>query len=144
VLGGVPLPPPAIPDLIAFLEGALTDPRVAAESFPFDRPTLRSERPTASPSVGPASLALSVFPNPFRGESALRLSLPQAGRVDVAVHDVTGALVRRVESGWMPGGTTRVLWDGRDERGRAVPAGVYFYRVATPSGTETERVVRLR
>jgi cytochrome c peroxidase len=31
-------------DIFAFLQNALTDPRVAAESFPFDRPRLGSER----------------------------------------------------------------------------------------------------
>jgi hypothetical protein len=31
-------------DIRAFLENALTDPRVAAERFPFDRPRLASER----------------------------------------------------------------------------------------------------
>jgi hypothetical protein len=35
-------------DIRAFLEGALVDPRVRAETFPFDRPTLRSERTAAS------------------------------------------------------------------------------------------------
>jgi cytochrome c peroxidase len=30
-------------DLVEFIRGALVDPRVAAETFPFDRPTLRSE-----------------------------------------------------------------------------------------------------
>lgn len=38
------LPPQARIDLIAFLQGGLTDPRVATESFPFDRPILASER----------------------------------------------------------------------------------------------------
>ncbi len=36
----VPLPPPALNDVVDFLSNALTDPRVAAEQFPFDRPTL--------------------------------------------------------------------------------------------------------
>jgi cytochrome c peroxidase len=35
-------------DIRAFLDEALVDPRVRAESFPFDRPTLRSERAAAS------------------------------------------------------------------------------------------------
>jgi hypothetical protein len=144
VLGGVPIPPPAVPDLIAFLEGALTDPRVAAETYPFDRPTLRSERPTASPAVAPSPAALSTFPNPFRDSSTLSFALSGAGRVEVSVHDVTGALVRRVREGRMDGGAGSVVWDGTDERGRDVPAGVYFYRVRTPAGMETERVVRLR
>jgi hypothetical protein len=39
-------------DIYAFLKNALTDPRVRDEVFPFDRPTLRSERAAAGPSAG--------------------------------------------------------------------------------------------
>ena len=35
-------------DIRAFLEEALVDPRVRDETFPFDRPTLRSERVVAT------------------------------------------------------------------------------------------------
>ncbi len=38
------IPPQARVDLVAFLQGGLNDPRVAAETFPFDRPVLASER----------------------------------------------------------------------------------------------------
>jgi len=38
------VPPPAANDLINFVQNALTDPRVAAGQFPFDRPTLASDR----------------------------------------------------------------------------------------------------
>jgi hypothetical protein len=37
--------------IIDFLNNALTDPRVAAGEFPFDRPTLGSEQTTAPPAV---------------------------------------------------------------------------------------------
>lgn len=37
------VPPPAANDLINFVQNALTDPRVAAGQFPFDRPTLRGQ-----------------------------------------------------------------------------------------------------
>jgi len=41
-------------DLIDFVSNALTDPRVAAEQFPFDRPTLRSEAPPDNEAPGSA------------------------------------------------------------------------------------------
>lgn len=44
LIGGINIPPGARLDLIAFLQGGLNDPRVAAETFPFDRPILSSER----------------------------------------------------------------------------------------------------
>jgi cytochrome c peroxidase len=43
-------------DVIDFISNALTDPRVAAESFPFDRPTLNSELVPGNPELlGPGS-----------------------------------------------------------------------------------------
>ena len=39
-----PPPPQAVADLIDFVSNALTDPRVRNRQFPFDRPTLASER----------------------------------------------------------------------------------------------------
>ena len=47
----VALPPPAVPQVIDFLVNGLTDPRAAAETFPFDRPMLFSERPNRNPSI---------------------------------------------------------------------------------------------
>lgn len=50
-------------DLLEFLGNALTDPRVAEERFPFDRPRLRSERSTAPGSAGgPKQPAFPAFP----------------------------------------------------------------------------------
>ncbi|MBL4810426.1 MAG: hypothetical protein JKY43_10275 [Phycisphaerales bacterium] len=43
--------PLAEANIINFLTNALTDPRVANETFPFDRPTLYAELPTANPAV---------------------------------------------------------------------------------------------
>ncbi|MEM9378681.1 MAG: cytochrome c peroxidase [Planctomycetota bacterium] len=48
LLNGIMIPPPVRNDLVAFLR-TLTDPRVAAEAAPFDRPTLWSERFAANP-----------------------------------------------------------------------------------------------
>ncbi len=48
--------------LVDFLANALTDPRVAQATFPFDRPTLHSEvQPLGSPTFGPALPGLGGF-----------------------------------------------------------------------------------
>jgi cytochrome c peroxidase len=61
------IPPPVRPALVDFLANALTDPRVEAETFPFDRPKLHSEL-LAEMAVltecinGPGSLPAPSFP----------------------------------------------------------------------------------
>ena len=67
-----------------------------------------------------------AYPNPFQGKTRLTLQLPAAGTADVLVTDVLGRVVRHLKARATTGGVTHVLWDGRDQAGRLVPAGVYF------------------
>ena len=61
ILNGLNVPPPPRQDIIAFLN-TLTDPRVAAETAPFDRPTLWSERAQPNPlPLGTGSVIGSSF-----------------------------------------------------------------------------------
>lgn len=88
-----------------------------------------------------------AFPNPFNPATTLRFELP-AGRsgktpVVVTVHNVLGQPVRTLLRETLGAGTHAVSWSGRDAAGEAVPAGVYFMRLATPLLTRTQKVVYL-
>ena len=48
------------------------------------------------------------------------------------------------ETGAGGAATLAVSWDGRDESGRDVPAGLYFVRVTRDGRTQTEKVVLLK
>jgi serine protease len=82
--------------------------------------------------------------NPSPGNATLALRLSRAGQVRVQLFDVRGRLVRRLEEGRYPAGERLVRWDGKDDRGRMVGSGVYFFRVMTPDGIENRRVAILR
>jgi hypothetical protein len=83
-------------------------------------------------------------PNPFRGSTRLQFSMPEAGPATIVVHDAAGRRVRGLGTAVYPRGTNETVWDGRDDRGRAVSSGVYFLRLETPAGESTRRVVRIR
>jgi choice-of-anchor B domain-containing protein len=86
----------------------------------------------------------SPAPNPSAAEVLLRLDLPQTGEVRMDILDVSGRLVRRLHRGRAAAGTLTLAWNGADDRGRAVPSGVYFVR-ALAAGQETRtRLVRIR
>ena len=53
IMLNVNVPPPAAADIEAFLRGGLLDPRVAAQTFPFDRPTLAAQRPETQATIVP-------------------------------------------------------------------------------------------
>ena len=79
-----------------------------------------------SADVRPAQYRLGAsYPNPFNPAVVLPLDLAtDAAEVSLRVHDVLGRRVRQVWQGPLGAGSHRLVWDGRDEAGRAVAAGV--------------------
>jgi hypothetical protein len=83
-------------------------------------------------------------PNPFSGRTVLRYSLAKSGPVSLAIYGITGQKVRTLVSEDASAGTHEVAWDGRDDFGKAVGAGVYFARFAAEKVQSTERITVLR
>lgn len=101
-----------------------------------------------SVSVGPDGpgvrrLALSAAPNPGRGPLALTLEADRAGLQRVRVSDLQGRTVGRLAEGWFPAGRRQMNWDGRDDAGRRLPAGVYLVTLEVAGRTAARRVVLL-
>jgi hypothetical protein len=97
----------------------------------------------------PEAIAGELFlgqphPNPARAGVTIPLSLPASGSVQIAVHAVDGRVVRVWSDPSLPRGPQQFTWDGRDERGSPVAAGVYFIRLATARRMLERQVVILR
>jgi hypothetical protein len=74
----------------------------------------------------PPALALSIQPSPARGEAVIAWAPSGFAPVRIEIRDARGRVVRRLEAG-INAVSTR--WDGRDDRGRTVAAGVYFVKL---------------
>ncbi len=96
------------------------------------------------PIPAPTALSLRVSPNPFNPRTRLGFTLPASGRADLAVYDLAGRLVRRLESGELPAGDHVRVWSGDDDAGRSLPSGTYVARLATAAGVETRTLVLVR
>ncbi len=81
------------------------------------------------------------YPSPATASMALRFTLPTVRDVRITLFDVSGRMVRAWLLNDLPAGENEVIWDGRDENGRQVAAGIYMARVATAAGKETASVV---
>jgi hypothetical protein len=112
----------------------------------------------ASFAAGPSPLTATVgspprfglapaAPNPFQSSTRIPYELVGiAGTSDVrlTVHDAAGRVVRVLRAGEETTGPHAAEWDGRDDAGRAAPAGVYYVRLAAGGETRSSRVVLLR
>lgn len=87
---------------------------------------------------------LAAAPNPFGLRTALTFSLSRTGRVAMSVVGVDGRLVREFPEATFAPGNHTFEWDGLDNDGRSVGAGVYFVVVRGPEGRKTTRLARLR
>ncbi len=80
-------------------------------------------------------------PNPFAGATTIAFDLPYPGSVTVGVYTVSGRLIATLLEGRREAGHHVVLWDGTDRMGHEMPAGTYFYRVATDDGAVARRCI---
>ncbi|MFH1278847.1 MAG: T9SS type A sorting domain-containing protein [Candidatus Eisenbacteria bacterium] len=92
-----------------------------------------------------AGRAAWAQPNPFRSGTNLFFRAPASGGAEGMVYDLRGRLVRLLEGPEAAAnGFAYLPWDGRDEGGRPVPPGTYFYRIETSEGVRKSRVTVVR
>ena len=82
------------------------------------------------------------WPNPGAGQVRFALAVPATRALTVEIVDLRGARVRRLHHG-PASGPLELSWDGRDERGNATAAGVYFAVARAGAEVARARLVRL-
>ncbi|MGH7454002.1 MAG: FlgD immunoglobulin-like domain containing protein, partial [bacterium] len=85
-----------------------------------------NEKPVALPTVYQLE---QNYPNPFNPSTMIGFALPAAGKVVVKIYSETGQLVRTLVDGDMAAGRHTVRWNGRNQLGNAVAAGIYLYQI---------------
>ena len=98
------------------------------------------EPPTASPTE---TRLLAAAPAPFTSETTIAYSLVAGAEVELAVFGIEGRRVRTLHRGSRPAGVHRVTWDGSDDRGHSVAAGVYYVRLSAGPRRFSQLLVRL-
>ncbi len=100
----------------------------------------RGDTNTADVPAGGGLLLALAGANPATGPIALRLGLPEAARVELAVFDPSGRRVALLADGDWPAGQRTLTWD---HRAHGVGAGVYFARLRAGGREVARRIVVL-
>ncbi|MCA9753029.1 MAG: T9SS type A sorting domain-containing protein, partial [Gemmatimonadetes bacterium] len=112
--------------------------------FPNLARAIAVDAPTIEPPVSAFDLSWPS-PSPSRGDTRILLDVPaNGGPAFVAVYDLRGRRVRTLSEGDRAPGRYSLLWDGRDEAGASVAAGVYFVRLQTEHGAVARKLTLLR
>jgi hypothetical protein len=100
---------------------------------------IAEEAPSSDEEIAvPHEYSLSPnFPNPFNPETAFDYALPTEAKVTVKIFNILGEHVTTLTEQQQPGGFHRLVWNGKNSSGVAVPSGVYFYRLEARATDET-------
>ncbi|MDQ1317919.1 MAG: hypothetical protein QG588_1574, partial [Candidatus Poribacteria bacterium] len=86
------------------------------------------------------------YPNPFNPETWIPFVLSDNANVEIAIYDISGKLIRKINLGYKPAGTyisqeKAVYWDGKNENGEKVTSGIYFYTIQAGNYTATRKMI---
>ncbi|MBE0433882.1 hypothetical protein IBX73_10525 [candidate division WOR-3 bacterium] len=96
-------------------------------------------------SIAPARTTLmNIHPNPFVSSMSISYQVAARSRVSLRVYDAAGRMVSVLAEGVREPGYYTAAWQGRDDQGRKVPAGVYFVRFDTDDCLKVQKTVLLR
>ncbi len=84
------------------------------------------------------------FPNPFNPETTFRFDLPKPSQVSFEIYDLMGRRVRTLLEKKMTAGEYSVLWDGKDNYGRVLPSGVYYFKITAGTFNRSGKAVLLK
>lgn len=99
----------------------------------------------ADGSTGPDLFVLHQnYPNPFNLATSISYSLQKAGFVNLTIYNVLGQKVRTLIDQTQPAGNYSVHWDSKDQKGRVVPGGVYFYILKAGDFSSSRKMVLLK
>ena len=83
---------------------------------------------------------LKAYPNPFSGYILIEFEIKEAEDISVRIYSQAGTLERNLGD-LRSTGQVRMQWDGTNDQGNKIPAGVYYIRLESESGTEAMKVI---
>ncbi|MDP7716549.1 MAG: FlgD immunoglobulin-like domain containing protein, partial [Candidatus Marinimicrobia bacterium] len=76
--------------------------------------------------------------------TTIRYDLPQFSQVELTIIDLLGRKVKTLVNMKQQPGVKTVMWDGTDEAGRQVSAGIYLYQIKAGELENTKKMVLLK
>jgi ligand-binding sensor domain-containing protein len=100
----------------------------------------------ASVAAAPVTYELAQnFPNPFNPSTSIKFGLPQKSRVSLRIYNLVGKEVAVLFDGAeKEAGYHAAIWEGKDQRGNAMPSGIYIFRLIVGDVVLTKKMTLLK
>lgn len=84
------------------------------------------------------------YPNPFGPETRIDFTLPEKSRASLTVYNLKGQAVKTLQGGELSKGKHHAVWDGTDEQGAPVAAGIYYCRLRWNGREQMRKMILLK
>jgi len=105
----------------------------------------RSTLSIGAPATLPDQITLAQnYPNPFNPITTFSYELPDAQFVTIAVFDMRGSRVATLVNERQDPGVRSYRWNGTDDNGYGVAAGVYIYTIQAGNFLQSKKMILLK
>jgi hypothetical protein len=84
------------------------------------------------------------YPNPFNPQTVIKYDLPEPEHVRIVIYNILGQKVRALVDEDQEAGEKSVNWDGKDDLGKEVATGIYFYHIKAGDFSMVKKMVLLK
>lgn len=84
------------------------------------------------------------YPNPFNLETNIQYYIPEPIRVNLSIYNVLGQKIKVLVNDFQTKGKKSITWDGKDNKGKTVSSGIYFYKLETKDYVQSEKMLLLK
>ncbi|MBI9032376.1 T9SS type A sorting domain-containing protein [bacterium] len=88
------------------------------------------------------NLALSNYPNPFNPETRISFSIPKNEVASIKIYNLKGQLVKEFNN--LTSNETHIVWNGRDNKNKAIPSGIYLTKLLVGSSHLVKKITLLK
>lgn len=85
------------------------------------------------------------YPNPFNPTTNIHYQVPMNVKIVIKVYNILGQDIRTLVDKQQEAGNYLIQWDGKDENGKLVPSGLYFYQMKafTKDGMDFQKITKM-
>ncbi len=84
------------------------------------------------------------YPNPFNPTTTISYDLPEQAQVTLGIYDILGKQIKTLVNQSQDAGNKIAVWNGTDNLGRQVSAGVYLYQIQAGEFSQTRKMLLLK
>ncbi len=99
----------------------------------------------ADQDLQPTKFELSQnYPNPFNPTTTIEFKLPVKSDVKLYIYNALGQKVRTLINKDMASGSYKVVWDAKNDSGRKVASGLYFFELRAKNFRQVHKMILMK